>query len=1721
MTEETWGPEKHNASNSPFQKVRNNMSVKINSARTVLKISALVIIAVLSNGASIASAESSVNETLRKNVNASTLKAQESYDIQDEFIPVRPDIASSFLKPVVTGLKAETNESAPVNESPNIGQAPENKTDEQKNAVKSGDHQEKDRNTTGTAAQSSTPKKPPALNELVKMATELKASGDNKGALNSLEQAAKLASSTNDKKAEALISRSAAEIALELGSTNVALNYIGKAIELNKILKNARGRSLDLIVAGKILQSTQRDIDALGAFEEAIKILPASEQGETPFILGSSADILIRLQRYQDALNALNKLGAYYARNGNPQAQAANHLKTGNVYLLKSDHRNARAEFKKAEKMFRDTSQSQQLGETLLRIAYLDQLLGNSKEAATALAEGQRLVGNAEQSESAGLSMYVSGMSLLSEGKTDQAIRDLSQALERYIQVKDTEMTVRVRYDLAQANALAGKFNVASEQARKVLDDLKVVNIPECEAGAQLILAEGALRSGQLKKSVELAQQSFQTAKKIGARETAIMARLVMAEAYGDLGSPSASVKLIKEVIEDAKSGVTARTANQVRMSIAKFRLSRESTDKAIESATEARKGFLESKDVGGAAECDLIIGMAYELAGESDKASDPLKNALSKFLEVGDSFGAGKTLTALGVHYKNLGDYDKALDHFTKSLEARKRAGDRRGLAANLANIGNLVRRKGQTAEAVDHLKQALIIFQETGDKKGEADIYTSMAHIEVSESASAAALEKFKKALELHKEVSDIRGSAIDLVGIGGVYLARGEIENASVYFREADAYTKRLNNPRAEIALYSELAMFHRARRNNAEALANLRRAHELALRIKDTNAASTLNVKTASLLEDSGEYSKAIALLNQSLEQMVKQGDKRGELWAVGAMGIIQAKMEEYEVALKTLEKASRLRSQIGVTPARSQEIDYHLGEIYEAFGDYERALESYHQALSLSETRGADVLVGRIYDRIGNIYFRTEEYSKAKEFLEEAFRTHYETGALEMQKTELIRLGDIASKMNDLEGALKYQQRALTLTRDTKDKKSEARTLTRIGTLNQTVGKPRGAMDDYREAMSIRSAMGDRRGVNENLLQIAMLSTTLGDHESALEDLRKALEIAQASEDRSMMWKGYFILGRTLEEKKNFGEALEAYRKSLSIVEAMEADYTEESDEDDFIFGGKTTLFETTLRVMMNLAKKDPGGAYDSRALRIAESLKASSFESTLARINVENFSDVPNELLIKEKSLKLSLKRLNEKLMEERSKANPNQGLIKKLIEDRKVKEKSYGLLREQFAREYPAYADLKRPRPMSAHELQKSLDPDEAIIQYTVTRGRTYVFAIDKHRFHTFSVDYPYTELEKDVDSIVRPLQKVDIQSNWDPSIAYKIYSKIFQPVEFILNGKKTAVIVPHGPLTSLPFEILVDSKAHQSRRFWSASERPSFLIEKYAFCYEPSSYLMAWSRKIHHNKRPGWNMVAFADALYTDSDKSRELNPGAQRLLGSLNAMPYSSRGDYLRPLPGSRKEVSEVIRLLGGPTQSYFGHEVTETLFKKADLSRYAYIHLATHEVQLKGAGKFQQQPAVAFSIYGDRENDGFLQLGEVFGLKLNADMVVISSCLAPSRTSSGESSGLYELSRAFLFSGASSVILSMWQVNDDSTAKLFIEMYRNLPDGSKADALRKAKLELLMNQGTSHPYYWAPFILVGDWKVKFGPNLKKEAPEGVGFNSVSTWRKLLSM
>ncbi len=1217
------------------------------------------------------------------------------------------------------------------------------------------------------ASKQTDPNKAEDVPGLLKRAGELAKAGEHSTALETFQIALKKASAAGDQKQMAAALGGAARMAHQLGSDSEALEYVNRAVSINLATKNAQARSLNYLLAGRILMAQSDYAQALKSFEEALKIIPTSEAGEMPQLLEDMAVSHLRLHRYPDALNSYNRLLSIYAKSGDNAALARTNVLIGEIHVSRSDYRAARANFKKAETIYRDLNSRKDLGETLFRIAYLDQTNGDFTAARKAVEEGQSLIDQDSDAAASALPLVVKGMDAYNEGKLIQAVKSLTAALNSYEGAGDRIMAERVRLILGNLELDRSRFESALELGGKALEQFRQLSAPGGEAAALHLVGEVYYRQGFVQKALEYGQDALTVAKKMNDRNQSVLSKILLAEIYTGMGDAQAAARLLKEALEDAKTGINRRSKSQLRLAVARYRFSREASEKALQDAAEARKEFEEINDRRGAADCDHLMGLVYELRGEREKSLSLLQQALTEHRAMWDRFGEGRDLTALGVHFKSLGDHEKALEYFRNALDLRKGMGDRRGYAATLANMGNLLRHRNQVSEAMQSLEQALSVYRELSDKKGEADVLTNLGNVDAARGSQTAALEKLSRALRLHREIQDSRGVATDLASMGKLYLARGDLQNATETLDEAEKVNKRIRNPRGDVAILGELAMLQRAKGNFPRALALLKQALDMARQLDDAQSVSSIHLKMSTVFEDSGEYTKALALLRETLATMRQQGDRKGELWALGGIGVIQVKTEDYENALNSLHEALNLRTELAVPPSQSRDLEFYLGEIYEGFRDLERALDYYHRALSMSQTPGNDNAQGRIYDRIGNIYLQMEEYSKAKEFVDDALRVHTETNNLAMQKRELIRLGDILSKLGDTEGALKYQIKALNLARETNDERGEARVLTRMGTLYQFLGRPRVALEHYSAAQEKRTKLGDRRGVNENLLQIALVTSILGDFEAAVGELKQAFEIAHASEDRKMLWKAYFIMGRALEGKKSYGEALEAYRKAIAILEAMEADIIEESDEDNFIFGGKTALFETTLRVLMTLAKKDPAGAYDNQALRIVEKLKAAEFENTLSRINVDSFSDLPQDLLVKEKSLKLSLRRINSRIEEELSKGSPEQPQIQKLLGERRAKEKMFVNLKERLVKEYPSYADLRYPRPLTVHQLQKEIiDADEAVLEYLVTRSRTYIFALDKQRFHTYSIEYSSKDLERDVDLLTRPLHRADTSS-------------------------------------------------------------------------------------------------------------------------------------------------------------------------------------------------------------------------------------------------------------------------------------------------------------------------------------------------------------------
>lgn len=294
-----------------------------------------------------------------------------------------------------------------------------------------------------------------------------------------------------------------------------------------------------------------------------------------------------------------------------------------------------------------------------------------------------------------------------------------------------------------------------------------------------------------------------------------------------------------------------------------------------------------------------------------------------------------------------------------------------------------------------------------------------------------------------------------------------------------------------------------------------------------------------------------------------------------------------------------------------------------------------------------------------------------------------------------------------------------------------------------------------------------------------------------------------------------------------------------------------------------------------------------------------------------------------------------------------------------------------------------------------------------------------------------------------------------------------------IVAPIADLVADLDQLVVVPDGALHYVPFEALVSGI--------SPSGEAEYLLERWAIAYAPSaSTLVALQGRARAGESArALDLVAFADPALPGALESADG-------LGVLRGVEDVEEWRW-RSLQGARREVEAIAKLFGPErTKIFMGPEASEARFRQSGIDDTRFVHVAAH------AFIDDREPALSSLLFAQdegSEEDGLLQAHEVFDLKLNAELVVLSGCeTALGKAVRGE--GLVGLVQAFLHSGAGAVSVSLWPVEDQSTADLMAGFYSELSRGvGGSQALRRAKLARLQGGSTAHPYYWAPFVLVG--------------------------------
>ena len=530
-----------------------------------------------------------------------------------------------------------------------------------------------------------------------------------------------------------------------------------------------------------------------------------------------------------------------------------------------------------------------------------------------------------------------------------------------------------------------------------------------------------------------------------------------------------------------------------------------------------------------------------------------------------------------------------------------------------------------------------------------------------------------------------------------------------------------------------------------------------------------------------------------------------------------------------------------------------------------------------------------------------------------------------------------------------------------------------------------------------------------------------------------------------------------------KQKDLLTNTVECVKRTSDIIDDVRKSIVSENDRIS-VSAISIEVFESGLYAANIIYESAP---YDmanlSAAFMFSEKNKAATLLEALAQTGATMFSGIPEDLIAEEKNLSDKISSYKKLIAEEENHSSTSY-LKNQLFEYTK----KFNALISRFEKEYPDYYAAKFSQKIpSLYEIQKSLDNTEMLISYFTGRYELYCIAVSKTSCSISSHWQGQNQLASTTAAIVKSL------TNYSPEniekykdLAQTLYANIFP--QKIPKEITRITIIPDGSLFVIPFEALLTENCRDN----NFTKFP-FLIKKYQINYNYSSYL-ALKRMNQQRTTPDIKWLGIAPAFDAEN--------------------PCTFKGEQVRAIPETVTEVqaiSDKIRSEKMSSEYLLRKDASETAIKTADLSSYNVIHIATHGTVNS------EHPELSGLMLSQKEgttDDGMLYNGEIYNLKLNADLVVMSACeTGLGKISQGE--GVIGLGRSLIYAGAKNIVCSLWQVSDVSTSALMINFYTNLLKAGKkeqmafTDKLHNAKLKMISDGKFAHPYFWSPFIIIG--------------------------------
>lgn len=853
-----------------------------------------------------------------------------------------------------------------------------------------------------------------------------------------------------------------------------------------------------------------------------------------------------------------------------------------------------------------------------------------------------------------------------------------------------------------------------------------------------------------------------------------------------------------------------------------------------------------------------------------------------------------------------------------------------------------------------------------------------------------------------------------------------------------------------------------------------------------------------------LEKAEESLVESSLIFRKLNELLALGDCYGNL------GSVYSLKKDFKNELETYKKAE------ACLPEHNTSLPELYGGIANLYSDtrnYTKSLSFNQKAIVESKKLEKNYQrLYRLYHNIGNIYYALEDYSLAIDYYKKSiFDIEYSLGNKDLLLADdYLKLMDIYTLTNDFEKAEKYYSNTLTLLAYNEQRGNNPKETihqrgllySSLGALNYKKQDSEKAIVNYLEAEKEFKKISSFTNASECLREIAKCKIAESVYEETIIYCQNAFKYLIPTFENSnllsnpkkeqieypnkvldiLIIKGaaLFLWSKETEDYEILNNAEQTFLLAESILNELSLGLEGVSIKS--LTKNRVAVYEYLIQI--TLSKNDKATQNEDKLNSIWQYLESTKFQSVSANLQTfesRQYFSLPDSILEKEYHLKID-KTYYEKelfLIEE-------DGIRKNEVTKKLFKlNRAYDELLESYRKDYPEYYALKfRPTFVTAKEIQQEfLKTQQTLIEFFDGDSSIYAFVISKDTMGLIHIkkDFPLLSsiegLQANIliyDSL-NQTRNIRLQSDYIDSLnnyTQLLYQKIWLPIEKQFHLREKIVIIPDGKLGYIPFDMLLKKLPEDKMLFHTYD----YLLNTYQISYNYSSTLWK-AMKDKENKANLGELLAFAPTFNED----REVTP-LQPL--AHNNRRNRSRGKF-NALKFNIPEVETIQNLFGGT--SFIDTAATEANFLK-HAKDYRIIHLSTHGIINDEVGDYSY---LAFTEIKDSIENEYLYNRDLYNLKLNADMVVLSAC----ETGIGElqrGEGIISLARGFAYAGAKSIINTLWSVNDKSTSIIMESFYRNLKKGMTKDAaLREAKKSFIQDPtNETHPFYWAAFIPSGD-------------------------------